>query len=414
MIIYRNCAMNEFLKKKFYLLLTVLITLLLTYCSKEKSPDVVTEWKYLEDTIHLTDVSASLIRLAAELEGITEFNPYFRENISIHKITYHTTYKDSDIIVSGLISYPTSTTEPLPILLVQNGLFYESRRAPSNFAFPNNYLGYEFLSAYNYIVFLPDLIGFGESENLVHPLYHVGYSTSVVQDMIKAGNEFVKEKELLTTGDYFFVGYSLGAYISAATQKIIEETHEPEINIIANAIGAGGFNIKYLLDDMIDESTYPSPVDLVMVLYAYNITYDWNIPLENLFDKKYSTAIPKLYNGDFSRLEINSLLSTEIDSLLNPQLLESFRNGTENRFTPAFIENSIDDWAPLAPLRIYHSRTDERIPFSDSEKAYEKMRENGSTSVQFIEVTGEGHFDAIFDFVGRLLPWFDSLRYEIK
>ena len=395
------------------LLIIILSFIICLSCQKEIDTSNKNNWEVLEDTTGLANVTAGMIRLVAQFQDITQFNEYFQKNISVYKITYHTTYHDSDIIVSGLISFPENITEPAPVLIVQNGLFYESSRAPSRFSLPDNYIGYEFIASYGYIVFLPDLIGFGDSEDLIHPLYNYQYSASVVIDMIKAGREFIECMDIPSEDKYYLCGYSLGSYVSTAAQKGIEEVGSIDIDIMGNAVGAGGFNIYGVMKSLLENDSYDSPADISMVFMAYNESNQWDRPLSDFFKEGYAAVIPKLFTGDFSREEINILLPVEIDSLLNPDILIDLSSGTESQMTVAFTENSVHDWKPIAPIRIYHGKNDERIPYEDSWEAYQTMKANGAGNVKFFEIEGTDHFNAVFDFMGLVLPWFDSLRYDL-
>ena len=64
----------------------------------------------------------------------------------------------------------------------------------------------------------------------------------------------------------------------------------------------------------------------------------------------------------------------------------------------------------ISPLRLYHSRKDERIPFSDSRHTFQVMQAAGAQLVEFEELAGNNHFHALFDFLATILAWFETFE----
>ena len=77
-------------------------------------------------------------------------------------------------------------------------------------------------------------------------------------------------------------------------------------------------------------------------------------------------------------------------------MVSEFQNNEEFPFRVYLEENNLIDWIPESPMYIFHGLADERVPYKNSEVAYNKFIENGSTSVYYEalpEVYG-GHQEA--------------------
>jgi pimeloyl-ACP methyl ester carboxylesterase len=406
----------QFLVKKTCLL--GIAALLLFSCSKDddytKPPDDTilpdTSGGYLVEGIGLGGVSIGTIKLTAQLAGYPQFNTYMKYSIKLYRIIYRTTFKGQPIFASGIISYPTDISDSIPTMIVGNGLIYADEDAPSEFKLPNNFTGFEFIASLGYLTVIPDMIGFGVSKDKVFPIHNYEHSANTMIDFIYASEEFIQAKKLPVNRKKFLTGYSQGGYIAMATLKMIEERPVPGITIDATAVGAGGFNLVNLLNNAIINNTYSAPSHLALLLYSYDIMYDWDRPLTDFFQEPYAGKIPELLNGQLNRLEIDQQLAYSFDSLLNPVFLYNLKNNNEPDLMNALRENSVDNWAPKSPLRIIHSTNDDRIPISDSEDTYNKMVANGSESVTFTPIATEGHVDSGIAFIEIILQWFNGMK----
>jgi pimeloyl-ACP methyl ester carboxylesterase len=391
-------------------LYSIFIILLFSCTRKEDEvPPVPDEpWKYLVDTVSLEGISITLIKATIQMAGYPQFNKYIKNSIKLYKITYNTTYKGNQILASGIISFPLFQTDSFPTMIVGNGLIFADEDAPSAFDLPENYTGFEFIASMGYFTLVPDMIGFGESKDLLFPIQNYEHSSGTMIDFIFAAEEFRKSKKLPVNNKKFLTGYSQGGYIAMATLKKIEDNPDLGIHIDATAVGAGGFNLVSLLDHIMSENTYSAPSHLALLFSSYTIMYDWNRPLTDFFQEPYASEIPYLIDGRYNREEIDSHLAYSFDSLLNPEFVQNIKNHNEPELFAALEENSVYNWAPKSPLRIVHSLYDDRIPFTESEETYKIMVANGSTSVKLVPIMTEGHINSGGEFVEIVMKWFNS------
>ena len=71
-------------------------------------------------------------------------------------------------------------------------------------------------------------------------------------------------------------------------------------------------------------------------------------------------------------------------------------------------ENAVDRWRPRAPLRVYHSQTDEEAPYGDALVSVERLRQRGAN----IEVRTLPDFDHVNSWIQampRAVRWFRDI-----
>jgi hypothetical protein len=139
-------------------------------------------------------------------------------------------------------------------------------------------------------------------------------------------------------------------------------------------------------------------------------TNAWRRPLTDFFREPHASAIPKLLSGNFDTDQIYDRLPPDLPSLLNPDFVKNVTRGRERTFLDALAANSMHDWSPASPVRLYHSRNDERIPFSDSKNTSQNMINRGSKQVELVTLPGDDHYQSVFGFMELAIPWFESLR----
>ena len=365
--------------------------------------------EYLVESSNLGSVSATTIKLTAQLAGYPQFKSYFRYPIVLYKVVYHTHYMQEPILASGIISIPVGMPDSIPSMVIGNGLIFANEDAPSEFSLPDHFTGFEFVASAGYVAMIPDMIGFGVSKELLFPIHNYEYSAQTMIDFIHACDELIRDIGIPVSSKRFMTGYSQGGYIAMSALKMIEEENIQDIHISATAVGAGGYNLVSLLHYAVEQNSYSAPSHLIALFSSYNEIYGWNRPMTDFFQEPYAGRIPELLSGELDREQIDGQLAFSFDSLLNPAFLQDLKNNNEPELLQALKENSVDNWAPQSPLLIIHSVNDDRIPVSDSRDAYEKMVENGSERVELITIDTVGHINAGLSFIEMAINWFDSM-----
>src|SRR5665648_90875 len=109
---------------------------------------------------------------------------------------------------------------------------------------------------------------------------------------------------------------------------------------------------------MLSLETYSSPALIGFILYSYSHYYT-SITLTDVFNAPYAAQIPTLFDGTKNLATINASLTTDMTALLNQTYVNNFSTNNSHPLRLAFRENSLLNWNPKSPIRLYHSLEDE-------------------------------------------------------
>ena len=362
---------------RIYSLLFIIASTVITSCSK--SDDTIKEDinDYLISTKIKYVFSESILESSLEFPNIENV---VKNGIITYKLSYSTKYNNENITASGTLTLPDKPGN-YPLVLVERGTILQNSDSPSESTLPS----YEALAGMGFIVFVPDMIGYGDSNNILHPYFDYKYSATASIDMYHAVKEYFKDVETTTTNDNFFItGYSQGGYSAMATYKYIVE-NDIDINIKAVGTGAGGYNVMSIVDNVLKEDTYPATILLAMPMVTYNQLYAHK-PTSDIFNSPYDAMVQSVIDGEKEWNDIAYSLPPTIKEVFNANLVDDLRAGKTTFLTQPIINNSVHDWAPKLPLKLYHYPLDEIIPIATTQATLNKMIENGAIDVEFIEI----------------------------
>ncbi|MGB3587603.1 MAG: lipase family protein [Tunicatimonas sp.] len=379
--------------------------------TEDDGPVVINE--YLIDYEEVASFSGQELRVIAAFAGFSEYQDLIEYGLTLYTVTYFTKFRGDQVEASGVVALPQGT-EQFPLMLAAHGTIADNQRAPSNLNFSQiNASGFELFASFGFVSVIPDYLGFGASSSLVHPYFDYESSAQSSVDMLKATQEFLTEQEITFSNDLFLTGYSQGGYVAVATLKYLDENPDelPNTEVVATAAGAGGYNIRQGMEMILQGTTYPVPANLAYLVYAYQQTNNWSRPLTDFFQEPFASQIPDLFDGSNSTGFINSQLPTILNDLFQPDFLANIRNSSDSEFLTALEENSVHDWAPQTPLRLFHDIKDDVVPAEVSENTFETMQQNGATEVLYFPYDlAPTHQEAAQPMYLQTIPWFNSLR----
>ncbi|CAN5271955.1 hypothetical protein BH23BAC1_BH23BAC1_34290 [soil metagenome] len=397
--------------KKYIFSLLIIFTAFTFVKCKEEAPELkpVEEESNYKSITKLYEVSLNDFRALAQVFGQTSFLDKIKHGVEVYKIVYETTYQGQPINASGVVYIPTDLTSPAPILSIQHVTTFVQTEAPS---MASSFSGLEYFAAGGYITFIPDFIGYGESANIFHPYYDKEHSAAAVIDIIKAGKKYLTSENIPINDNLFLAGYSEGGYVTMAAAKEIDQNPQHGMNLSAVAAGAGGYDLREMLETVTSNEEYPYPAYLAFVIMSYNKTYNWNRPLNYFFNEKYAAVLPSLMDGTKNGTQINNSLTTNLSELFNKDFFQRLKLGEEQELEEAFISNSFgyDEWTPTVPIRLYHGTADEIVPDSNTEKVYNLLNSKGATNLELKKISGGTHGSTLIPMIQSLVPWFESLQ----
>ena len=257
-----------------------------TSCKKEATA-VTPETPVIENNFvsakFVAVIPKTTIHNLAPTNGSPQFNTDLKYDVAVFSMVYKTTYQGKEIQASGLMCFPRNMPTPPPIISAQHGTLFAHKDAPSNF--PISFNGPELFASAGYATFIPDYLGYGVSANILHPYYNEQYSALAVIDMIKAGKIFCQQEDIPVSDKLFLAGYSEGGYVTMAAQKEIENNPKHNLKLTAVAMGAGGYDLTSLIQNITTAQTYDNPSYLAFITQAYNTANNWNRPLNEIFQE---------------------------------------------------------------------------------------------------------------------------------
>ena len=337
-------------------------------------------------------------------------NEYLQYDISLYTITYNTTYKGQNIKASGLIAFP-DTDQGMPILNFNHGTTSLHADAPTE-----DLIQYSFFSnaaSAGYIFVIPDYLGFGISDNIVHPYYRSDITGQTIVDMIKAAKELALIEGYNFNGDVFLSGYSEGGFATMSAHYNMEKNNYSGLNLVASAPASGGYDITGMLDYFISKETYHVPYYIAYVAMGYKTSYDWSLPLSSIFNEPYASIIPEYFNGKYSGYEINSVLSDDMSELLTSNFINNIYTDADLKIiVDAFEENNLDQWVPKNKMIMYHGTDDITVPYQNSVDTYNSFISLGADKniVEFIDLIGENHSSGSLPYIVSLFDEFEKLK----
>ena len=363
----------------------------------------------------LGEFSQDALRLAIAFTDYKEHQSRIQHGIQVFRVSYNTHFKGASVRASALVCLPDTTNEHTPLLMGMHGTLTEHSKAPSAFNLSQQHInGFEFFAALGFITMIPDYLGFGDSRSLVHPYYHYASSGESNLDLLRATQELLATLALSYQESLFLIGYSQGGYVSLATARYWQE-HADSTGVLLKAVaaGAGAYHIRGVMEKIIARETYASPAYLAYLIYSFQQTYGWDRPLSDFFREPYATRLPLLFDGEHSQGAINDQLSPHLSELFQADFLRDLRQGKESFFLAALEENSVHDWWPHVPVRLYHEQDDEVVPIADSEETAATLSANGAVDLAYVPYDeGHSHSSGIEPMLHRAVPWFLRLRDE--
>ena len=344
---------------------------------------------------------------ASEFENL---EGYLKHDISLYTITYNTIYNGKKIKASGLVAFP-DTDNGMPILNFNHGTTSLHADAPTE-----DLIQYSFFAnaaSAGYIFVIPDYLGFGISDDIVHPYYRSDITGQTVVDMIRATKELAEIEGYNFNGDIFLSGYSEGGFATMSAHYNLENNNYSGLNLVASAPASGGYDISGMLDYFLSKDTYHVPYYIAYVAIGYKTSYDWTLPLSSIFNEPYASIIPEYFNGKYSGYEINSVLSDDISELLTSNFINNIYSDLELKIiVDAFEENSLDQWVPKNKMIMYHGTDDITVPYQNSVDTYNNFISLGAdkNTVEFIDLNGENHSSGSLPYIIDLFDKFEKLK----
>ena len=212
-------------------------------------------------------------------------------------------------------------------------------------------------------------------------------------------------------GQLFIAGYSEGGYVAMATHKLIEEKYSEEFKVTASAPMAGPYDMSYSSRRILSIDEYPQPGYISFTYMSYNSIEKLDRPASDLFKSPFAERIPGLMDGSKSIDEANSYLTTSIKGLFAEKFLNDFLGEGEVELKKKFEENSLLDWQPIGPIKLFHGTDDDEVNYNNSLIALDKLK-SGGANIELITIPGGSHSSSVLISYAQALEWFNTLKKQ--
>ena len=300
---------------------------------------------------------------------------------------------------SGLILKPPSN-EPLPLLIYFYPTLLNKNEAPS--LIPPTALSMDsiedyrlmliFLALQGYIVMVPDHVGYGSSEDMLHPYLHKQSVAQTATNFLQSAVNTLREKGAVIQRELFIMGYSQGGHGALAFAEAMQN-RSMDFEIKAVSVGGGPYDLLYTAQELLDQKQILKLV-VAPLLQSYSYIYGWD--LNDIVRKEsYADVVSQIYRQD-SLQEAVEALPSSTGSLFHPQFLRDMGTGRGDFYQRALEENSVYDWDPDFPVLLFHVKNDGIVPYKNMEIAYRSLRSGRRSQIKKMDC----NFKKVEDLIG--------------
>ena len=334
-----------------------------------------------------------------------------RYDVTMYRVTYWTAGYDGKVIkASGAVAIPQHVGAPAPLLSYQHGTVSARHRVPSQEGF--GLIGMV-LGGSGYVTAFPDYIGLGTSDTF-HPYVHAVSLGTAVVDLLRATRTLCATREVQLNDQLFLVGYSEGGFATMAAHREIEQHYADEFTVTASAPMAGPYNLsEVMIDQILDRSVYPSPGYLPYTLISYNRVYNLFGDLRGVMREPYASQMEGLFDGEKTLRFINMQLPEVPLDMLVDEFVASLRE-EGHPLREVLRQNDVHNWAPVAPMRLFHCVDDDQVSFRNAEMALKAFQQHGADHVELAALEFGDHESCAPPalFLGKL--WLDGFKEDSR
>jgi len=308
--------------------------------------------------------------------------------------------------MTGLLILPRqiSGSKPaVPILMYQHGTEPYRPYSPSQFLShlnrPSDYpevMVAALIASTGYAVAIADYEGLGDSTS-IQPYVHGTTLAKQVVEMLRASRDIIGTTASPCTwnSQLFLMGYSEGGYVTMTTTRELQLNHANEFTVTAAAPLSGPHDLSgemRLL--MLSNNASKAPYFLPFLLTGYNYASGGTLfnPATAMIPP-FNSTVPPLFAGNTPSDQISEAMGMSFSppNLVIPRnvMTQTFIDQLNLLTSPAvaFLRqndsyrdplNVNSTWVPTVPVRMYHHRSDELVPYGNSQIAFNAFSTAGA------------------------------------
>jgi hypothetical protein len=346
-----------------------------------------------------------MLRALIAWQGFADRLPT-RCGVSLYRVRYWTPGIDGNLVVaSGLIAFPRA--ERLRgVVSFQHGTASQRASVPSTPDPSNGVLAAAAFAGQGYLLVAADYIGLGAS-TLWHPYLHAATEASSAIDLLRAARGVVAAAGMQWPDTLLLTGFSQGGHVTLAMQRALESTPLEGLAVRGSAPIAGPFDLAAMSVPFALEGHSPaSSLYLAYMVNSYANVY--GEALGTALQEPYASLVPTLFDGEHDEDSIMAALPRDPRRMFRDDFLRTYEGGEANWLRERLVANSLYDWTPRAPVRLYFGSLDADVSPREAERESTRLQERGA-DVAVVDVGAFDHEGSVLQSVPLLLAWFDEL-----
>jgi hypothetical protein len=261
-------------------------------------------------------------------------------------------------------------------------------------------------AGHGYLLVAPDYLGLGTSME-PHPYYHAESTANAVVDLLRASRAVVAAAGFAWPDALFLAGFSQGGHATLAAQRAIEASPGEGLRVRASASVAGPFDLAGIgFPTALEGRSRFASLYIAWIANCYARIY--GMPLGSVIREPYANQLSELFDGAHGGNAIVAALPPNPRDLLTPEFLADYDAGRETWFLARLAQNSLLDWTPRAPIRLYLGEADLDVAPEEARSAATHFSARGG-DVRAITVGALDHEGSLLAAAPLLRAWFDEL-----
>lgn len=178
----------------------------------------------------------------------------------------------------------------------------------------------------------------------------------------------------------------------AATRELQLPKYANEFTITASAPLSGPHDLSGVMRGLLlSDSTFKAPYFAPLFLTSFNYAYGGQTTLFNpgsAMLAPYNTTIPPLFAGNTPSDKISEAMGMNFStptlivmkSVLTPQFIAQLNDVSSPVVAKLQLNDSYRGWVPTVPMRMIHHKSDELVPYANSQVAFNAFSTAGAKS----------------------------------